>query len=44
MTLEEQIAAHTASVNEGRAAAEAQFDALQASFDNWKPVVSDLQT
>jgi hypothetical protein len=44
MTLEEQIAALTASVNEGRAAAEAKFDALQASFDNWKPVVSDLQT
>jgi hypothetical protein len=28
MTLEEQIAALTASVNEGRAAAEAKFDAL----------------
>jgi hypothetical protein len=43
MTLEEQIAALTASVNEGRAAINAKFDALQASFDNWKPVVADLQ-
>jgi hypothetical protein len=43
MTLEEQIAALTTSVNEGRAAAQAKFNALQASFDNWKPVVADLQ-
>jgi hypothetical protein len=43
MTLEEQIAALTASVNEGRAATESKFNALQASFDNWKPVVAYLQ-
>lgn len=43
MTMEEQIAALTAVVKEGQAASAAKFDALQASFDNWKPVVTDLQ-
>jgi hypothetical protein len=44
MTMEEQIAALTAAVKESRTATDAKFDALQASFDNWKPVVTDLQS
>ena len=41
--MEEQLAALLQSVNDGRTTNDAQFEAIHASLELWRPVVANLQ-